>query len=77
MAGMVEKVTVFITRSARDTTELLLFEHPAAGIQIPAGTVEVGEPPAAAALREAAEETRLTYLPTRLYLGAPEELLER
>jgi 8-oxo-dGTP pyrophosphatase MutT (NUDIX family) len=77
MGSIVEKVTVFITRHAGDTDELLLFEHPAAGIQIPAGTVEVGETPAAAALREAAEETGLTDLTIRQYLGATKERLER
>ena len=77
MAAIIEKVTDFITRRAYGTTELLLFEHPAAGIQIPAGTVEVGETPAAAALREAAEETGLTDLTIRQYLGTTEERLER
>ena len=34
-----EKVTAFVIRTANHRAELLLFEHPYAGIQIPAGTV--------------------------------------
>jgi 8-oxo-dGTP pyrophosphatase MutT (NUDIX family) len=59
MPDWVEKVTAFITRPAAGGPELLLFRHPTAGIQIPAGTVEAGEAPEAAVLREAFEETGL------------------
>src|SRR5579871_2830164 len=44
---------------------LLVFEHvgiPAAGVQVPAGTIEPGETPAAAALREGFEGLRLGAL---------------
>ncbi len=44
---------------------LLVFRHtdfPEAGIQVPAGTVEPGETPEAAVMREAHEETGLTGL---------------
>ena len=44
---------------------LLLFTHPRspeAGIQVPAGTIQEGENPADAALREAREETGLASL---------------
>jgi 8-oxo-dGTP pyrophosphatase MutT (NUDIX family) len=54
---VVEKVTASVKRLARGCDELLLFEHPYAGIQVPAGTVETGEVPGAAARREAAEES--------------------
>jgi 8-oxo-dGTP pyrophosphatase MutT (NUDIX family) len=40
--------------------ELLVFQHPNAGIQLPAGTIEALESPEAAVLREVAEETGLT-----------------
>ncbi|MBN1287486.1 MAG: NUDIX domain-containing protein [Anaerolineae bacterium] len=70
-SGIVEKVTAFITRGQ----ELLVFEHPNAGVQIPAGTVEVGEAPEAAALREAGEETGLASLSIRRYLGCAERTL--
>ncbi len=51
---------------------LLLFTHPEspeAGIQVPAGTVKEGEDTAAAALREATEETGLTDVKLAGFLG--------
>jgi 8-oxo-dGTP pyrophosphatase MutT (NUDIX family) len=54
------KVTAFVTRIVQQQTELLLFRHPNAGIQFPAGTVEEGELPERAVLREVAEETGIT-----------------
>lgn len=74
MAGTIEKVTAFITRRHGDADELLVFEHPFAGIQLPAGTVEPGEPAEAAALREAQEETGLTGFTGVHYLGSRDEL---
>jgi 8-oxo-dGTP pyrophosphatase MutT (NUDIX family) len=44
-------------------------ESPEAGIQVPAGTVERGEDPAAAAMREAQEETGLSGLRLVTFLG--------
>ena len=73
---MVDKVVAYITNSDR----LLVFRHvddPAAGIQVPAGTVEPGESTDDAVLREAREETGLDglkirqFLGTRSYNGAP------
>lgn len=75
MQATLEKVTAFITREQDHTTELLLFRHPHAGIQLPAGTVEEGEPHADAALREAQEETGLTALKFRHYIGMQETVL--
>jgi 8-oxo-dGTP pyrophosphatase MutT (NUDIX family) len=72
VAGTIDKVTAFVVRDDRD---LLLFEHSYAGIQIPAGTVEEGERPEAAALREVAEETGVTALTVRRCLGWREEKL--
>ena len=63
-----EKVVVYITHAGR----LLVFrhtEHPEAGIQVPAGTVEEGELPVAAVIREAREETGLERLEVRSFLG--------
>ena len=51
------KVTALITRPGPAGPELLVFEHPHAGVQLPAGTVEEGESFEAAAMREAWEET--------------------
>jgi 8-oxo-dGTP pyrophosphatase MutT (NUDIX family) len=55
--------------------ELLLFEHSSAGIQLPAGTVEAGEPHETAAAREAREETGLADLPRGRFLAAAAEPL--
>lgn len=54
---------------------LLVFTHPhapEAGIQVPAGTVEEGEDPAEAVLREATEETGLRGLKLVGFLGERE-----
>jgi 8-oxo-dGTP pyrophosphatase MutT (NUDIX family) len=75
MHSTAEKVTAFVTRSSPQGPELLLFEHPYAGIQLPAGTVEAGEPHADAAAREALEETGLTDLPPGRFLEAVAERL--
>jgi 8-oxo-dGTP pyrophosphatase MutT (NUDIX family) len=75
MVRIVEKVTALITRPAKPGLELLLFEHPYAGIQIPAGTVEEQETPEEAVLREAKEETGLSPLAIQRYLGCEEHRL--
>jgi 8-oxo-dGTP pyrophosphatase MutT (NUDIX family) len=65
---VIEKVTAFITRPTEEGLELLLLEHPFAGTQIPAGTVE-DETPEEAVLREVAEETGMDSATIRRYLG--------
>ena len=50
MNAGIEKVTAFVTRMVNGRRELLLFQHPSAGIQIPAGTVEPAEAPEAGLL---------------------------
>lgn len=63
-----QKVYAYITCGSR----LLVFEHPhvpEAGIQVPGGTVEAGELPEAAVLREAHEETGLSDLKIQAFLG--------
>lgn len=72
----VEKVCVFVMRDGARGKEVLLFEHPSAGIQVPAGTVELGESAAEAVVREAGEETGLAAFASQSYLGATHELLE-
>jgi 8-oxo-dGTP pyrophosphatase MutT (NUDIX family) len=72
---VIEKVTAFVTRESKEEYDLLLFEHPHAGIQIPAGTVEEDETPEEAVVREVTEETGLTSLSIRQYLGCAEAKL--
>lgn len=54
------KVTAFVTRDSENGRELLVFRHPNAGVQLPAGTIEPGESAESAVLREVQEETGLT-----------------
>lgn len=70
-----EKVTCFITRMHNQERQLLLFEHPNAGIQFPAGTVEPDEPIEAAVIREAFEETGLSTFEFVLSIGRYETRL--
>lgn len=71
---VIEKVTAFVVRQTGSGRELLLFHHPSAGVQLPAGTVEPGESPLAAVLREVAEETGLPAAGPVQYLGATDQL---
>ena len=65
---IVEKVVVYITKG----DQLLVFRHvdSEAGIQVPAGSLERGEGPYDAVLREAWEETGLDRLEIRRFLGS-------
>ena len=70
-----QKVTAFIIRKDQEKKALLLFRHPYAGIQIPAGTVEENETPEQAVRREVLEETGLTNFHRLIYLGFTNEVL--
>ena len=76
MNDTIQKVTAFITREKDVVKELLVFKHPTAGIQIPAGTVEEGEDIETAVKREAYEETGLQFVEIENYLGCFENELE-
>ena len=64
---VVEKVLAYVTKD----DHLLVFLHvnSDAGIQVPAGTLELGESPHDGVLREAQEETGLDSLAVRRFLG--------
>ena len=65
---VIEKVVAYITKDEH----LLVFRHvdTDAGIQVPAGTLEPGEPPDDGVVREAQEETGLDGLVVRRFLGS-------
>lgn len=73
MTKPIHKVTCFITHSGTSGPELLLFHHPNAGTQIPAGTVNPGEDIETAAHREASEESGLNGLVLIRLLGKSDE----
>jgi ADP-ribose pyrophosphatase YjhB (NUDIX family) len=75
MSPIVRKVTAFVTQHRGGVGHLLLFRHPTAGIQIPAGTVENGGAPETGATREVREETRLRRVRVEQYLGCCENEL--
>lgn len=60
---MKQKVLIYLLRPGIGAPEVLVFEHrdfPEAGVQVPAGTVDLGETVEAAASRELMEETGLS-----------------
>ena len=68
MPALIDKVLAYVTWG----NELLVFSHPdfpEAGIQVPAGTIEPGEEPEVAAVRETFEETGLSGLTLVAPLG--------
>lgn len=55
-AAVKHKAAACVVRASARGPELLVFRHPLAGVQIPKGSIEIGEVAADAALRELAEE---------------------
>ena len=72
----IEKVSAFITQERHGVKSLLVFKHPTAGVQIPAGSVEPDENPETAAIRETYEETGLQQVKIEQYLGCMENELD-
>ena len=66
---VVEKVCPIIIRELNGSVQLLVFRHPSAGVQIVKGTLEPGEAPGKAALRELAEESGITSVTEISYKG--------
>ncbi len=54
------KALAAVLRGPATARELLIFRHPLTGDQLPKGTIEPGEDPAEAAIRELHEESGLT-----------------
>ncbi len=80
MTCIAGKVTALIVRDApvRATDagrQVLLFHHPTASVQVPAGTMEDGETPEAAALREGQEESGLSALTVVRHLATRDTVL--
>jgi 8-oxo-dGTP pyrophosphatase MutT (NUDIX family) len=75
LAQPLEKVTAFITRQVRAEAQLLLLQHPYAGNQFPAGTVEPAETSEEAARREVVEETGLKAAKLATLIRAQEDEL--
>ena len=61
MGAVLEKAGCFVTRKFVFPKQLLVILHPTAGLQIPSGTVEIGEMPEDAVRRELHEETGLLH----------------
>ena len=76
MNESIEKVTAFITQERNGMNTLLVFKHPTAGTQIPAGSVEIGEDIKTAVVRETYEETGLQHAKIEKYLGCFENELD-
>lgn len=67
---VLEKVTAFVTRDIGRERQILVFRHPQAGFQVPAGTVELGEEPELAVIREAKEESNISQIRLVKELGS-------
>jgi 8-oxo-dGTP diphosphatase len=69
MPILVPKAFIYLTRGTRELLLLAHPEHPEAGLQVPAGTIEAGESPEQAAIRELTEETGLDAFHIHAFLG--------
>ena len=66
---LIQKAVPIVLRQVDGRTEILLFDHPLAGTQLVKGSIETGESPEAAAVRELAEESGLTGVRKTIFLG--------
>jgi 8-oxo-dGTP pyrophosphatase MutT (NUDIX family) len=63
------KACPIVLRKVGGRGEVLAFEHPRAGLQLVKGTIEPGETPEAAALRELSEESGISAASVTRALG--------
>ena len=76
MASIINKVLAYVTRGDR----LLVFKHrdfPEAGLQVPAGTIEEGESPHDAVLREVTRKAACVRSESSGFLGVTFTTLPR
>lgn len=73
MPEALTKVTALVVRPGVSGAELLVFDHPLAGTQLPAGTGLPGEDPVTAARRELFEETGVDMVDAGLLLHSEPE----
>ena len=73
--NVVWKALAAVVRSEAGPTDVLVFRHPFAGVQLPKGTVEPGETIEAATLRELREESGLTLNTTPEHVGVWERIV--
>ncbi len=66
---VVRKACACVLRDVDGETDLLVFDHPHAGTQLPKGTVKPHEDPSQAVQRELAEETGVSTVGTPQLLG--------
>ncbi len=67
--AIVRKAVPVVLRGQGESTEILVFDHPRAGTQLVKGTIEPGESPSHAALRELHEESGIQATRTTRELG--------
>lgn len=74
MTALVAKACPIVLRGSPDSPQILTFAHPRAGLQIVKGTIETGENPAVAALRELEEEAGTAAATVSLSLGSHDDI---
>lgn len=75
--AVVRKVVACLLRNGSDGPELLVFDHPQGTVQIPKGTLEAGELPHVAVLRELEEESGVSDASIDLKIGDFECVVRR
>ncbi|MBO9576299.1 MAG: NUDIX domain-containing protein [Sphingobium sp.] len=71
----IDKAVAAVIRETDGRAQLLVFQHPTAGVQLPKGTIEPDESIALATLRELEEESGLTLDGPPHYIGTWERVV--